>query len=573
MKKLLTLLAVFSLALPAIASGADLIDEQVGRVAPPDKSAGWIGAHVDDANTLVLPSVLYAGSESAVRAGGGLVCSGLNDPVCSGQPLTTMIAYLPQCLSATQEDCLEDFIAIKPDGTEVVGKFSKYFPDATKPVFTGDPDYGVPSGWQPSIFTFDGISHKGGNEFLIAPEVVAYSHPTSKLYLHQQLMVNIYPISRTPTTEKQQLWYNKDGKKLGGFIHSDNCPLWIGDNECALAWPFPSEYKFKVIVRTSSPMSGWVHGRLDKPDISVESFGAKKSFGEQGMRVSITAGSSKVPVFSTWKRFTELPVDFQNFLKTESQPQKGIVYPPAGINSWREVWDGSGMAPLDKLSVEHDLDNFNSETFAEFTHWLSVSDNKSIATKSQWAYYTNNFDVDTAQSGINRCVKTGASFAGIVTTNATQYLANPPTFDQATQSLDYKVSSPHFDRNGNPNIGTYDLIISSEVARCIYGFTAAPVQASVSIINADGTSQVATSVLRESNGWLHLSAAGFGYSSPTVRVKLSQDIPTSQPSASPTTVATPKIPAKSTITCVKGKTIKKVTAVNPKCPSGYKKKA
>ena len=30
--------------------------------------------------------------------------------------------------------------------------------------------------------------------------------------------------------------------------------------------------------------------------------------------------------------------------------------------------------------------------------------------------------------------------------------------------------------------------------------------------------------------------------------------------------------AKSTITCVKGKTTKKVTGVSPKCPSGYKKK-
>ena len=29
---------------------------------------------------------------------------------------------------------------------------------------------------------------------------------------------------------------------------------------------------------------------------------------------------------------------------------------------------------------------------------------------------------------------------------------------------------------------------------------------------------------------------------------------------------------KSTITCIKGKIIKKVTALNPKCPSGYKKK-
>jgi membrane protein involved in colicin uptake len=29
---------------------------------------------------------------------------------------------------------------------------------------------------------------------------------------------------------------------------------------------------------------------------------------------------------------------------------------------------------------------------------------------------------------------------------------------------------------------------------------------------------------------------------------------------------------KTTITCIKGKLTKKVTAVNPKCPAGYKKK-
>ena len=32
------------------------------------------------------------------------------------------------------------------------------------------------------------------------------------------------------------------------------------------------------------------------------------------------------------------------------------------------------------------------------------------------------------------------------------------------------------------------------------------------------------------------------------------------------------IPTKTTITCIKGKTLKKVTAINPKCPAGYKKK-
>jgi hypothetical protein len=49
------------------------------------------------------------------------------------------------------------------------------------------------------------------------------------------------------------------------------------------------------------------------------------------------------------------------------------------------------------------------------------------------------------------------------------------------------------------------------------------------------------------------------------------------PIATPTPTATPTpkpvVAKKTTITCVKGKTIKKVTAVGPKCPSGFKKKS
>jgi hypothetical protein len=44
------------------------------------------------------------------------------------------------------------------------------------------------------------------------------------------------------------------------------------------------------------------------------------------------------------------------------------------------------------------------------------------------------------------------------------------------------------------------------------------------------------------------------------------------PAQTPVAVATKAAAKKTTITCVKGKLIKKVTAVNPKCPSGYKKK-
>jgi hypothetical protein len=90
----------------------------------------------------------------------------------------------------------------------------------------------------------------------------------------------------------------------------------------------------------------------------------------------------------------------------------------------------------------------------------------------------------------------------------------------------------------------------------------------------------------ERNGWLYLSANGFNYSSPTVRVKLTQEAPAPAPTPTPTPEPTPTVTAtptptptvttapvkKTTITCVKGKVVKKVTSVKPVCPKGYKKK-
>jgi hypothetical protein len=100
----------------------------------------------------------------------------------------------------------------------------------------------------------------------------------------------------------------------------------------------------------------------------------------------------------------------------------------------------------------------------------------------------------------------------------------------------------------------------SDVARCLYKFTNAPIQASISIAYETGEKQIATQVVNERDGWLYLGAYNFGYSSPTISVKLTQ-------------LATPQSKTKLiSISCVKGKVTKKVTAVNPKCPAGYKKK-
>jgi hypothetical protein len=91
------------------------------------------------------------------------------------------------------------------------------------------------------------------------------------------------------------------------------------------------------------------------------------------------------------------------------------------------------------------------------------------------------------------------------------------------------------------------------------------------VISADGQAQVATVVVSQRDKWIHLGAYGFGFSSPTLKVKFTQEaVVEPTPTATPT--VKPLVAKKTTITCVKGKSTKKVTAVKPKCPSGFKVK-
>jgi hypothetical protein len=202
--------------------------------------------------------------------------------------------------------------------------------------------------------------------------------------------------------------------------------------------------------------------------------------------------------------------------------------------------------------------------------WIPLVKDKATTSLTYWSVRTLTEMNDPI---IQRCTNRDGALSGVVTTNSLVYNAGPPDFDRDTQNLNYKVLSTHFNADGTVAKGTYDLILSSTVARCIYGFTKAPIQASLSIISEDGSPQVATQTIQENDGWLSLSAAGFTYSSPTIAVKLSQAAPA--PEVTPSPAATSKSQAwtggSKSITCAKGKVKKKVSGVNPKCPKGFKK--
>ena len=148
-----------------------------------------------------------------------------------------------------------------------------------------------------------------------------------------------------------------------------------------------------------------------------------------------------------------------------------------------------------------------------------------------------------------------------------------------TETLDYKVAAPHLLSNGSVFQGTYNLEIDEKLARCIYGFSDAPISATVSVIGVDGENKVATTLVSSSGGFLRLSASGFTFSAPIIKVKLTQAGSKTANGVKPAAPATPAAPAKpapvalvKSITCVKGKLTKKVSGTAPKCPSGYSQK-
>ena len=195
----------------------------------------------------------------------------------------------------------------------------------------------------------------------------------------------------------------------------------------------------------------------------------------------------------------------------------------------------------------------------------SIKD-KSVSEETVWS-------LSSYRNSDTQCLQDDSNLVGLVTTNATAFAGVPPSFEGGI--LTYKIGGLHYDSKGGLTSGNYDLVIRSDVARCLYKFTKAPIQASISIAYETGEEKIATQVVNERDGWLHLGAYNFSYSAPTIRIKLTQDAVADSPtpSATPTpkiAIATPK--KMSTITCIKGKTTKKITGVIPKCPAGYKKK-
>lgn len=153
-----------------------------------------------------------------------------------------------------------------------------------------------------------------------------------------------------------------------------------------------------------------------------------------------------------------------------------------------------------------------------------------------------------------------------------------PAWNPNTTSIEVGLTAPHFAVNGQLHRGYFEATISKEMGLCLWGIDLskqAVATMSISYPSDGGGTEVQTVSGKFDGKNYILFSANFHYSSPTVAFKLTQDpkeVEMAKPVEEAKSVAVAAVPIKKTISCVKGKTTKRVIAEKPKCPKGFKLK-
>jgi hypothetical protein len=502
----------------ATAQAESVIDEQFQVQGP--GGPGFTGYLVNNTRSLVrFYSFLATFKVENQKIVGMKPCNGLDEcpKEFSGQVADINLTL---CNNATEENCIRGVRATNLQTKKVITNFVPR-PELTEGFnakIKGSPEVDLPNGGNPLIVSIPEAPHAAGDLYLIKSDYyAARKSPNDKFKL--DLITNgIYPVTVEsgkfngggPNLDSRAYVGKPGGGNgngappyLNGFTTDARC-LMATNNICIVPQAFPEKFSFGITLRANQGFTSWLYGRLANPVVTV----SKAKVDEKAVLVNIDAEPVKVPLVYGWAQNSTLP---PRMLSKYDQDRSGGIY-----------FGDNPRAPLDTISILKGHSNkYDDLGIEEMLSWMPLLGDKAVAMPSQWSFQTLVLRSDTAAK-LSKCTSTVASLSGLIFTNASVFSSGAPAFDAKEGTLDYKVAAPHLKPNGDLMAGTYDLVLNSTVARCLYGFTKAPIGARISIINADGTNQVATTIISEKDGFFRMGAYGFGFSSPTIKVKITQ---------------------------------------------------
>jgi hypothetical protein len=500
----------------------------------------------------------------------------------------------PKCSKEITERCISS-IDFKKQGESnwSSASFLKYLPVTTKPFKTSSRDRYLE--WttedidsrRNNIWPLDSarssiweIDTNLGKQKYLATISIGYDalykwYTQFKLNLTPVIEVNITDVNQYKKLDSNNTWCARTGYGDSFFQGNNFHPLVDSNPQngiydyCLEKADFEQNTLFRVSTQLSPEfneknLANWVTSRTSETRAYSKSLGKGKPTAVifEGLPVKIQAGITQVPHsldgFNDWwsgsphkKAFDESPTASSSGANTVKLDQNWFeqLKKNWGINTnsgGGESWYGLGWGAIDQWN--------STEKYI---------DPKLTIEHSVWEFSVISLE-ESGDLWVSKCKKdmsSSPSFSGVISTNATVFVQGPPKLD-SSGNLDFQVAATHFKQNGEDNLGTYNLSIANNVANCIWGSSSLGIGASISVVTENGVKQVAATSIGSAMGQLNFSASGFHYSTNKIRVSLGQK------SISGTAGADKK----TTITCVKGKLTKKVTAVKPKCPAGYKKK-
>lgn len=516
-RRILAAVALFvgalSLAHPGLAAVAE--DEQwpSGHAAVPGLHGVEFDANSGQQDKV---SVLFC-SQSG---GGDRLGTDVAKSPCSTTNGYSFRAVLGPCTTTRTVDCVESVTSTASGAAAVAGTFSRHFPAVGANDYTGSESAGVPDGLPPGIWSLPGAPHAFGNEYLVSAQITGMMSNGDALKPLRSFSASINPVSIYQTACDER--YN--GRCLDGYIEETSssgsvnvkyggvakdqddgyrCAGWGEGSKCALRHAFPAGVKYSLKVRLRTVPTGWLHGRMQDPNAAITTTGGVTT-------VTIEAEPTRVPNVSGFARWGDLPANLQDYWNRTCPPDCGGT----------RLTDPRYAAPEVRNSVLGSTP-YSAKAFELLSVFRDFVKDKAAALPGFWMVRTLGYGEMT---NAGTCIKDATGVSGIVSTNSTLYSEGPPSFNSTTRTLDYKVAAPHYEKDGTTAFkGRYNLMIRSDIARCIYKFSSAPIKSTIEVFEENGARSTAVTNVSETNNWLRLDASGFGFSAPTVKVALSQD--------------------------------------------------
>ncbi len=453
------------------------------------------------------------------------VCESTTDPECASSKVSFIRGegIIPICEDEKDTDCVES-LEISLAGQEFVPAVFDRYSDVT--TYPENPRVNFFEQKAPSLWSVsDATKPSGVANYAVIVNVSQTWDPRTKKFTTEKFFANVFPYREQEGNYEKPYSFTligenpvtgRVGKSLAGGGGGYDCG-WVEQGRCGVVQEFDAGTKVRLSFRVSKEVGGWIQGRLKDPSISV------RNFSQTHNEITVEAEPAVV------QRMRHVVEDAKKITAKEKQ----LVM----RNGFAGSWDG--FATWASAS--------SPDTFEFLSHFKSKTKDTAAGKNTLWNLASN-----FAPGQGSPCLSDTSKVLGIVTTNAMVYDGGVPKFSRGF--LDYKVAGLHYEADGVTEVmGSYDLVMRSDVARCLYKFSKAPVSATITI-SGEGDKNIATTVVSERGGWLKLAAYDFTFSQKTIKVKLTQKKQT-------------------TITCVApGKKSQKVTAANPKCPKGFRKR-